>query len=60
MEGIFINVKWADQPSLKKNSGITIEQFRKLKLEDLNLLSNGMVFIWADKPIIGEIITIMS
>ena len=53
IEALFINIDWG-----KKNQGIN--DFKNLKIDSFKLMEKGLIFIWAPKELIFEILEIMQ
>ena len=53
MEAIFINIDWGKK-------GQTIKDFQQLKLESNKLMSKGLVFVWAPKELISDLLLVME
>ena len=53
LEALFINIDWG-----KKNQGIN--DFKNLKIDSFKLMEKGLIFIWAPKELIFEILEIMQ
>lgn len=53
VEAIFINIEW-------NKPGQTLKEFQQLKLESTKLMSKGLVFVWAPKEFISDMLTIME
>ena len=49
IEALFINIDWGRR-------GQTISDFRHLKIESIKLMEKGLLFIWAPKELIYEIL----
>ena len=53
VEAIFVNIDW-------DKKGQTLKDFQQLKLESTKLMNKGLVFVWAPKEYISELLTIME
>ena len=53
VEALFLNIDWGKK-------GQTINDFRNIKLDSFKLMEKGLVFIWAPKQLIFEILQIMQ
>lgn len=53
VEAIFINIEWGKQ-------GQTLKDFQQLKIESQKLMGRGLVFVWAPKEYISELLQTME
>lgn len=52
IEALFINIDWGKK-------GQTINDFKNLKIDSFKLMEKGLIFIWAPKELIFQILKIM-
>lgn len=57
IQALFINIIW--KTGNKKN-GIPFEEFRNLNLSEPSIMRNGIIFIWVDKEIMGDLMHYMD
>ena len=57
LQALFINIAWKTG---YKKSGKTFSDFDNLTLEKASIMRNGILFIWVDKEIMGDLITYMD
>jgi predicted transcriptional regulator len=50
---MFINIDWGKK-------GQSLKDFQQLKIDSHKLMSKGLVFVWAPKNSISELLTIME
>lgn len=53
LQAIFINIEWG-------RKGQTMREFKQLKLESNKLMSRGLVFVWAPKESVSELLAAME
>ena len=59
VEAILINPKWNTTKNNRQPDEITLDEFAKLKFSH-KLLIDGLVFVWIEKEIISQVITILE
>ncbi|EAS04360.2 hypothetical protein TTHERM_00301770 (macronuclear) [Tetrahymena thermophila SB210] len=58
LQALFINALWKVK-SRKEKEGLNINDLSNLKIP-LSLMKNGILFIWSEKEILGQIVEIME